>query len=78
MDFNDYLKQKHNLKKDEHKLKDISVKQYINRLENMRRNGIYNEEEQIDQLLERKIQERYKDWQTYLKTIEHYLSSKNY
>ncbi|WP_275950937.1 hypothetical protein [Cytobacillus citreus] len=27
---------------------------------------------------ERKVQEHYRDWKTYLKTIERYLSSKNY
>ncbi|MGP4060371.1 hypothetical protein [Halobacillus sp. H74] len=78
MDFKEYLMRKHELKKGEKKLKEISVQQYINRLENMRRNGIYNEEKQIDYILEQKIQERYDDWKTYLKTIEHYLSSKNY
>ncbi|MFD2215298.1 hypothetical protein [Metabacillus endolithicus] len=78
MDFKDYLKYKHVLKKGERKLKEISIEQYINRLENMRREGIYNEEKQIDLVLEKKVQERYKDWKTYIKTIEHYLYSKNY
>ncbi|WP_416150223.1 hypothetical protein ACM26V_04340 [Salipaludibacillus sp. HK11] len=78
MEFREYLQQKHLLKAGERKLKDISIEQYINRLENMRREKIYNEEKQIDSLLERKIQERYQDWKTYRKTIEHYLSSKNY
>ncbi|MFY0802070.1 hypothetical protein [Peribacillus frigoritolerans] len=59
-------------------MKEISVKQYINRLENMRGDGIYNEEKRIDLILEQKIQERYQDWKTYVKTIEHYLSSKYY
>ena len=78
MEFKDYLQQKHLLNKKERKLKDNSIKQYINRLESMRRNGIYNDEMQIDLILERKIQERYKDWKTYVKTIDHYLSSKKY
>jgi hypothetical protein len=78
LEFKDYLKQKHVLKKGERKLKEVSVEQYINRLENMRREGIYNEEKLIESVLEGKIQERYKDWKTYVKTIEHYLSSKNY
>lgn len=78
MDFKEYLLNKHLLKEGEKKLKEISVEQYINRLENMRREGIYNKEKQFDSILEYKIQERYKDWKTYKKTVEHYLSSKNY
>lgn len=78
MEFREYLTQKHVLKKGEKRLKEISVKQYINRLENMRGDGIYNEEKRIDLILEQKIQERYQDWKTYVKTIEHYLSSKYY
>ncbi|UII57614.1 hypothetical protein LS684_09380 [Cytobacillus spongiae] len=78
MEFKDYLQQKHVLKTGEKKLKDISVMQYINRMENMREEGIYKEENQIDSILEQKLQKRYKDWTTYRKTIEHYLSSKNY
>ncbi|MDQ0257843.1 hypothetical protein J2S74_005306 [Evansella vedderi] len=78
MEFKDYLVQKHVLKKGERKLKEVSVEQYISRLKNMRSEGIYNEEKLIDTVLEGKIQERYKDWKTYVKTIEHYLSSKNY
>ncbi|WP_223702169.1 hypothetical protein [Sutcliffiella deserti] len=78
MEFKEYLKQKHLLKKDEKKLKEISIDQYINRLASMRQNGIYNEENQMDSTLEQKVQERYKDWKTYLKTINHYLASKKY
>ncbi|RFU61261.1 hypothetical protein [Peribacillus glennii] len=78
MEFKEYLEQKHVLKKGERSLKEISIAQYINRLENMSREGIYNEEKQIDPILERKIQERYQDWKTYVKTIDHYLSSKKY
>ncbi|MDM5291697.1 hypothetical protein QUF81_00065 [Peribacillus simplex] len=78
MEFREYLTQKHVLKKGEKRLKEISVRQYINRLENMRGDGIYNEEKRIDLILEQKIQERYQDWKTYVKTIEHYLSSKYY
>ncbi|GAE27298.1 hypothetical protein JCM9140_3430 [Halalkalibacter wakoensis JCM 9140] len=44
----------------------------------MRREGIYNEEKLIDSVLEGEIQERYRDWKTYVKTIEHYLPSKNW
>lgn len=44
----------------------------------MRRAGIYNEEKQIDSELERKIQEHYKDWETYVRTIRFYLSSKKF
>lgn len=51
---------------------------HINRFDNMRRDGIYNEETQIDFALEQRIQERYKDWKTYIRTIEYYLSSKKY
>jgi hypothetical protein len=78
MEFEEYLKRKHELKKGERKLKIISVKQYVNRLKNIRREGIYNEEKQIDSSLERKLQERYKDWKTYKRTIEHLLTSKDY
>ncbi|MFE7062035.1 hypothetical protein ACFVAD_07770 [Sutcliffiella sp. NPDC057660] len=78
MEFQAYLQQKHLLNKGERKLKEISIDQYVNRLENMRRNGIYNEESQIDARLEQKVQEHYKDWKTYIKTIDHYLSSRNY
>ena len=77
LDFQEYLTQKHILKIGEKKLKPISVKQYINRLENMRRLGIYNDEQQIDSTLETKIKEQYKDWKTYVKTIELYLSFKS-
>jgi hypothetical protein len=58
------------------KIQPISVKQYMNRLESMRRHGIYNEENQIDSTLVGKIQEQYRDWKTYVKTIEHYLNYK--
>lgn len=78
MEFIEYLQQKHVLKKGERKLKKISINQYANRLENMRRKGIYNEEKHIDSTLKAKIQESYGDWKTYIKTIEHYLSSKKY
>lgn len=76
LNFQEYLMKKHILKKGEKKLQPISVKQYINRLESMRRHSIYNEENQIDSTLAGKIQEQYKDWKTYLKTIEHYLDYK--
>jgi hypothetical protein len=76
MYFQDYLSQKHILKKGEKKLKPISVDQYLNRLESMCRLGIYNEEKKIDSILVGKIQEQYKDWKTYVKTIEHYLNYK--
>ncbi|WP_339199177.1 hypothetical protein MKY27_07630 [Solibacillus sp. FSL R5-0449] len=78
MEFIEYLQQKHVLKKGERKLKEISINQYVNRLESMRRKGIYNEEKQIDSILEAKIQKCYCDWKTYVTTIEHYLASKNY
>lgn len=78
MEFKEYLEQKHLLNKNEKKLMDKSIDQYINRLKNLRQKGIYNEENQIDSILERKIQEHYQDWKMYTKTIEHYLSSKNY
>ncbi|MBM7620036.1 hypothetical protein JOC95_001888 [Bacillus tianshenii] len=78
MEFQEYLQQKHLLNKRERKMKEISIDQYVNRHENMRRDGIYNEESQIDARLEQKVQERYKDWKTYIKTINHYLSSRNY
>ncbi len=71
MNFQEYLTQKHNLKNGERKLEPVSVKQYMNRLESMCRYGIYNEENQIDSKLVGKIQEQYKDWKTYVKTIEH-------
>jgi hypothetical protein len=48
----------------------------MNRLESMRRLGIYNEEKKIDSILVGKIQKQYKDWKTYVKTIEHYLNYK--
>ncbi|MBU7592626.1 hypothetical protein [Metabacillus halosaccharovorans] len=78
LDFKDYLTQKHLLKKGEKKLKPESVEQYISRLENMRRLGIFNNEKQIDSALVEKIQDRYKDWKTYVKTIEHYLAFISY
>lgn len=78
MEFKEYLQNKHILKKGERKIKDKSINQYINRLENLRRAGIYNDEKQIDSVLKQKVQERYKDWKTYVTTIEHYLSSKKY
>ncbi|RBP96130.1 hypothetical protein DFO70_102457 [Cytobacillus firmus] len=76
LDFQEYLMQKHTLKKGERKLQPISVEQYIKRLESMRRHGIYNEENLIDDTLVGKIQEQYKEWKTYLKTVEHYLNYK--
>jgi Nucleotide modification associated domain 3 len=75
-DFGEYLALKHILKKGERELKPVSVEQYLNRLDSMRRRGIYNEERLIDSTLEKKIQEQYKDWETYRKTIEHYLDFK--
>lgn len=42
----------------------------------MRRHGIYKEEDQIESTLVEKIQEQYKDWKTYVKTIEHYINYK--
>jgi hypothetical protein len=44
----------------------------------MRRLSVYNEERQINSTLVGKIQKQYKDWKTYVKTIEHYLSYKKY
>lgn len=76
LNFQEYLLQKHTLKKGERKLQPISVKQYVNRLESMRSQGIYNEENLIDETLVGKIQEQYKDWKTYVKTVEHYLDYK--
>ncbi|ALC91524.1 hypothetical protein AM500_18340 [Bacillus sp. FJAT-18017] len=77
MEFKEYLEQKHILIKGERKLKEIYVKKYINRLGNMCREGIYNEEKHVDEILEQKVHQKYRDWKTYLKTIEHYQSSKN-
>jgi hypothetical protein len=76
LNFQDYLTKKHILKKGERQLQPISVKQYLNRLESMRRLGLYNEENQIDSNLIGNIQEQYKDWKTYVKTIEHYINYK--
>lgn len=78
MEFREYLKNKHVLKEGERKLKEISIEQYINRFDNMRRDGIYKKEKQIDPALRQRIQDSYKDWKTYIRTIEYYLSSKNY
>jgi hypothetical protein len=77
VDFKEYLRKKHVLKKDERKLKEISIEQYSNRLENMRRDGIYNNEKHIDSELKRKVQERYSDWKTYIRTIEYFIASKH-
>ena len=44
----------------------------------MRRRGIYKEENRIDPSLVGKIQAQYKDWKTYVKTIEHYLNYQRY
>ena len=44
----------------------------------MRRLGIYNDEQQIDSTLaKQRSKNTYKDWKTYVKTIEHYLSLKS-
>lgn len=76
LNFQEYLMQKHIFKKGERKLQPISVEQYINRLESMRRHDVYNEENLIDATLVGKIQEQYKNWKTNLKTVEHYLNYK--
>lgn len=47
LEFREHLTKKHLLKEGERKLKEISINQYINRFDNMRRDGIYNEETQI-------------------------------
>ncbi|OYD56731.1 hypothetical protein CGZ90_17125 [Fictibacillus aquaticus] len=78
MNFREFLLKKHLLIKGERELKEISAGQYVNRLKSMRKNKIYNEEKYIDSYLEQKIQNRYKDWKTYLKTVSHYLVYKDY
>ncbi|MCM3584988.1 hypothetical protein M3182_04405 [Mesobacillus maritimus] len=78
LDFREYLTQKHILRKGEKELQPVSVQQYVNRLKSMRRRGIYKEENRIDPSLMGKIQAQYKDWKTYVKTIEHYLNYQRY
>ena len=78
MEFEEFLKKKPELGSGQQKLKIISVKQYANRLANMRADGIYNGEQHIDSSLEKKLQLRYKDWKTYRRTIQYYLDSMKY
>lgn len=78
MEFTEYLRNKHQLKKGERKLREISVGQYENRLINMEREGIYRGEQVIDDELETRLLKRYKDWKTYRRTIRFFIDSKGY
>ncbi|GLI83148.1 hypothetical protein ANABIO32_08380 [Rossellomorea marisflavi] len=78
MEFTEYLRNKHQLKKGERKLREISVGQYENRLINMEREGIYRGEQVIDDELETRLSKRYKDWKTYRRTIRFFIDSKGY
>jgi hypothetical protein len=78
MEFTEYLRNKHQLKKGERKLREISVGQYENRLINMEREGIYRGEQVIDDELETRLLKRYKDWKTYRRTIRFFIDSEGY
>ncbi|VXC56978.1 conserved hypothetical protein [Bacillus sp. 349Y] len=78
MEFTEYLRNKHQLKKGERKLREISVGQYEKRLINMEREGIYKGEQVIDAELETRLSKRYKDWKTYRRTIRFFIDSKGY
>jgi phage antirepressor YoqD-like protein len=78
MNFTQFLLQKHLLIKGERKIKEISAKQYNNRLENMLQDQIYNGEKQINIELVNKIQAKYSDWTTYRKTIDYYIKYCSY
>ncbi|HWO77804.1 MAG TPA: DUF1643 domain-containing protein [Bacillus sp. (in: firmicutes)] len=76
--FKDFLLNKHRYIAGEKEIKEISANQYVNRLSNMISKNIYNGENQIDSQLIVKIQNQYKDWRTYVKTIYYYIKFKNH
>lgn len=78
MEFKEFLMKKHLLEKGEKKIKEISINQYENRLENLKRKGIYQGENSVDDILRQKIQDEYKRIDQYVRTIELYIQSKKY
>ena len=77
MDFKEFLLNKHLLIKGERKLKEISANQYNNRFKSMCEKKIDSGEKQMESLLIGRIQNQYRDWKTYVKTIEYYLAYHN-
>lgn len=75
MDFVTYLTDVHN----ETSIGKKSVKQYDNRLYNMKKKNIYNEERVIDERIKRLINEYYhKDSRHYEKTLVYYIAYKKH
>ncbi|MFJ8260342.1 hypothetical protein ACIQ4I_00070 [Rummeliibacillus sp. NPDC094406] len=77
MDFKQYLLNRNLFVKNARKIEDTSADQYNNRLVNLKKNDIYNEEMTIGQNMIQKINQRYANKANeYERTIKYYLEYK--
>lgn len=79
MDFVTYLTDVFISKRTKTHLKNISAKQYNNRLFNMKKKGIYNEENIINEDIKIKIGAHYANRRNeYIDTLKYYIEYKKY
>lgn len=79
MDFTSFLKERHLIIPGERKMKEVSANQYNSRLNSMRDQDIYGGENQLDELIIEKINNKYANSSNeYERTITYYLEFKKY
>ncbi|WLV25229.1 hypothetical protein QR721_03075 [Aciduricibacillus chroicocephali] len=79
MNFKDYLLARHEIKEGAKRMKAVSAQQYENRLENLRKKKIYNEETYISKHIVRLINRTYANkTHEYERTLRYYIEYKKY
>ncbi|MCQ2011174.1 hypothetical protein NOM01_14390 [Sporolactobacillus sp. STSJ-5] len=79
MDFKQYLINRQSLLNKGKKIGEVSAKQYNNRLENLKRKGIYNGEERLTESTVEQINDLYADkTNEYERTINYYIEFRHY
>lgn len=79
MEFNEYLLMRHQLNCGTKQIGEVSSKQYVNRLDNLIKKGIYNSEENITTDMCKRINAIYANkTNEYERTLRYYIEYKKY
>ena len=79
MNFKEYLLARHGIKSGAKRMKAVSAEQYENRLENLRKKKIYNEEAEITDHIVKLINRTYVNkTNEYERTLRYYIEYKKY
>ena len=79
MSFEEYLQNRHTIQPKTRQLSEVSVEQYVNRLHNLKRLGIYREEKELTEEMLERIEKQYTNGlKHYPRTITYYIEFLNY